>query len=85
MQRCKVFFNHSLYESLTALYFTSNDHKKVYIQAMRLVFVLLEKLGETLFQVDVPALGENERLKKDRLNHKSQLQFNRKFMGELRN
>jgi hypothetical protein len=38
-------------------------HKKVYIQAMRLVFVLLEKLGNTFFELDQSSIGGNGKVK----------------------
>ena len=38
-------------------------HKKVYMHAMRLVFVLLENLVEPFFELDLPSIGGNERVK----------------------
>ena len=46
---------------------------------MRLVFVLLEKLGESFFELDdEPSIGGNERLRKTRLtkNHNPYLTSN---------
>ncbi len=65
--RRTVFFNCTLYESLTTLYFKRDVHKKVYIQAMRLVFVLLEKLVDPFFELDKSSIGGNERVKQTRL------------------
>ena len=42
-------------------------NKKVYMQAMRLVFVLLEKLVEPFFELDQSSIGGNERVKETRL------------------
>ena len=42
-------------------------HKKVYIQGMRLVFVLLEKLVEPFFELDLSSIGGNERVKQTQL------------------
>jgi len=42
-------------------------NKKVYMQAMRLVFVLLEKLVEPFFELDQSSIGGIERVKKIRL------------------
>jgi hypothetical protein len=38
-------------------------HKKVYMQAMRLVFVLLEKLGNPFFELDHSSIGGNGKVK----------------------
>ena len=38
------------------------------MQAMRLVFVLLEKLAEPFFELDQSSIGGNERVKKPTLN-----------------
>jgi len=61
--RCTVFFNCTLYESLTTFIFWVNVHKKVYMQATRLVFVLLEKLVEPFFELDQSSIGGNEKVK----------------------
>jgi len=45
----KVFLKRTLYQCLAAIQFRLNMNKKVYMQAMRLVFVLLEKLVEPFF------------------------------------
>ena len=37
------------------------------MQAMRLVFVLLEKLVEPFFELELSSIGGNERVKKTRL------------------
>jgi hypothetical protein len=52
-----------LYESLTTLIFLSVTHKKVYMPAMRLVFVLLEKSVEPFFELDDSSIGGNEKVK----------------------
>jgi hypothetical protein len=57
----KVFFKGALYDCLTEIQFRRDGHKKVYIQAMRLVFVLLEKLVEPFFELDQPSIGGNEK------------------------
>jgi hypothetical protein len=65
-----------LYESLTALYFKRDAHKKVYMLGMRLVFVLLEKLADTFSNWTNPNIGGNVRVKKTHLaltkNHNHQ-------------
>jgi len=64
MQRSATqFFNCTLYESLTTLIFWSNVYKKVYMQRMRLVFVLLEKLVDPFFELDQSSIGGNEKVK----------------------
>jgi len=50
-------------ESLTNLIFLSVKHKKVYMHAMRLVFVLLEKLAKPFFELDQSSIGGNEKVK----------------------
>jgi hypothetical protein len=52
---------------------------------MRLVFVLLEKLGESFFEVGVTQHRRKWKIGKNSLNPKSQFKFNIKFMGELKN
>jgi hypothetical protein len=59
----KVFFQQPFYESSATLIFLSVMHKKVYMQAMRLVFVLLEKLGTPFFELDQSSIGGNEKVK----------------------
>jgi hypothetical protein len=39
-------------------------HKKLYMQAMRLVFVLLEKSVIPFFELDQSSIGGNEKVKK---------------------
>jgi hypothetical protein len=53
----------SRFECFTDIQFTLNRHKKVYMQASRLVFVLLEKLAEPFFELDQPSIGGNEKVK----------------------
>jgi hypothetical protein len=65
--RSIVFFNCTLYESLTALCFKRDVHKKVYMQGMRLVFVLLEKLADPFSNWTNPNIGGNVRVKKTHL------------------
>jgi hypothetical protein len=55
------FFKVTLDDCLTDIQFRRDGHKKVYIQAMRLVFVLLEKLVEPFFELDQPSIGGNEK------------------------
>jgi hypothetical protein len=57
------FFRRMLYESLTTLIFLRVTHKKVYMPAMRLVFVLLEKSAEPFFELDDSSIGGNEKVK----------------------
>jgi hypothetical protein len=65
-----------LYESLTALCFKRDAHKKVYMLGMRLVFVLLEKLADPFSNWTNPNIGGNVRVKKTHLaltkNHNHQ-------------
>ncbi len=42
------------------------------MQAMRLVFVLLEKLVDTFFELDLSSIGGNERVKKHALQTHNQ-------------
>jgi hypothetical protein len=56
-----------LYETLTTLIFKFNVHKKVYMHALRHVFVLLEKLDGTLFRFGKSSIEGNERVKQMRL------------------
>ena len=58
-------------------------HKKVYIQAMRLVFVLLEKLGNTFFELDQSSIGR-EWKSENTINQNSLAALCVKFMGELK-
>ena len=81
--RRKVFLQRALYDCLTGIQFRRDGHKKVYIQAMRLVFVLLEKLVEPFFELDQPSIGGNEK-SENTLNKNSQSGLYLKFMGELK-
>ena len=65
MQRwiAKFFYIAALFDCLTDIQFRLNGHKKVYMQASRLVFVLLEKLAEPFFELDQPSIGGNEKVK----------------------
>ena len=73
--RRKVFLKRVLYDCLTGIQFRRDGHKKVYIQAMRLVFVLLEKLVEPFFELDQSSIGGNERVKKTRLTKTHNLPY----------
>ena len=56
------------------------------MQGMRLVFVLLEKLVDPFFELDLSSIGGNERVKQTHPNRKSPSSyFYFKFMGELKN
>ena len=57
----------AFYETLTSLIFSFNVYKKVYIHALRLVFVLLEKLDGTLFRFGKSSIEGNESVKQMRL------------------
>ena len=59
----KVFFNQMLYECLLEIQFRLIMNKNVYMQGMRLVFVLLEKLVEPFFELDLSSIGGNEKVK----------------------
>ena len=50
---------------------------------MRLVFVLLEKLVEPFFELDLSSIGGNEKVK-THINQNSQSSLYVKFMGELK-
>jgi len=66
-----------LYESLEAFIFSRKPHKNVYILGAQLVFVLLEKLGESFFGVGKPSIGGNASLKDNPLtqNHSNNFNF----------
>ena len=81
------FFQPLLYESLAALCFKRDVHKKVYMLGMRLVFVLLEKLADPFSNWTNPNIGGIVRVRKDTFSpdQKSQSSlFYVKFMGELK-
>jgi hypothetical protein len=59
----KVLLYYLDYNCLTDIQFRLNRHKKVYMRASRLVFVLLEKLAEPFFELDQPSIGGNEKVK----------------------
>jgi hypothetical protein len=59
----KVFLYYSSNDCLTDIQFRFNMHKKVYMRASRLVFVLLEKLAEPFFELDQPSIGGNKKVK----------------------
>ena len=63
----KVFFKRMLYECLTDILFRLIMNKNVYMQGMRLVFVLLEKLVKPFFELDLSSIGGIERVKNTRL------------------
>ncbi len=45
-----------------ALSLSGNMHKKVYMLAMQLLFVLFEKLGESFFDAGHPSIGGTHKL-----------------------
>jgi hypothetical protein len=63
IQACKGFFIGMLYESLSALYFSRNIDKKVYMHGAQHWFVLLEKLGESFFDLVNSHIGGTLRVK----------------------
>jgi hypothetical protein len=72
-----------IYECLAGIQFRLNMNKNVYMQAMRLVFVLLEKSAEPFFELEPQSsIGGNEKVKV-RLT-KTHNQYYLKFMGELK-
>jgi hypothetical protein len=75
-QHLTIFFDNKLYESLAALIFSRKPYKKVYMRGAQLLFVLLEKFGESFFDVGNPSIGGNAGLKNTQLTQNHSIHFN---------